>query len=87
MDERVKDTLAEALHLSDPAERRAYLDCSCAGNEALRAEVESLLAASEEAGDFFDGRILPHNLAAQGVFKVSERIASALVSRIRPNNG
>ena len=42
----------EALRLNVPAERRAYLDGVCSGNEALRQEVESLLKAYEEAGDF-----------------------------------
>jgi eukaryotic-like serine/threonine-protein kinase len=42
----------EALRLSVPAERRAYLDGVCSGNEALREDVESLLRAYEQAGDF-----------------------------------
>ncbi len=36
-----------------PAERQAYLDQACAGNQALRQEVESLLSAFERSGDFF----------------------------------
>jgi tetratricopeptide (TPR) repeat protein/predicted Ser/Thr protein kinase len=34
------------------AEREAYLDAACAGDTDLRREVESLLAADEEADDF-----------------------------------
>src|SRR5262245_5212057 len=34
------------------AERAAYLDEACAGDEALRQRVEELLRASEEAGGF-----------------------------------
>ncbi len=45
-----KEIFAEALRLSIPAERRAYLDQACAGNAALRQEVESLLEAYEQAG-------------------------------------
>jgi hypothetical protein len=44
--------LATALEISEAAERRAYLDRACAGDAALRAEVESLLAANSAAGDF-----------------------------------
>jgi tetratricopeptide (TPR) repeat protein len=37
-----------------PAERAAFLARSCAGQEELRREVESLLAAHEAAGPFLD---------------------------------
>ncbi len=39
-----------------PAERAAFLDRVCAGDGALRAEVESLLAAAEQNAGFF-GRV------------------------------
>jgi tetratricopeptide (TPR) repeat protein len=48
-----KTIFGETLRLSGPAERQAYLDQACAGNEALRHDVESLLSAYEHAGDFF----------------------------------
>ena len=44
----------EALRLSVAAERAAYLDQACAGDLALRQEVESLLSAHAQAGDFLD---------------------------------
>ena len=37
----------------EPAEREAYLADACAGDEALRREVESLLGCRTEAQDFF----------------------------------
>src|SRR5437867_4286129 len=37
-----------------PAERAAFLDKSCAGDESLRQQVEALLAAHEEAGSFIE---------------------------------
>jgi serine/threonine protein kinase len=37
-----------------PAERSAFLDESCAGNESLRRHVEALLAAHDEAGSFIE---------------------------------
>ena len=38
----------------DPAGRAAFLDQECAGNAELRAEVESLVAAHEQAGTFLE---------------------------------
>ena len=42
----------EALRLTNPTERAAYLDQACAGDLVLRQEVESLLAAHAKVGDF-----------------------------------
>jgi hypothetical protein len=46
---RVKEILFEATLLSG-AEREAYLTAACAGDEALRREVESLLAYHDVRG-------------------------------------
>lgn len=37
-----------------PADRIAFLDRQCAGDAALRAEVERMLAADAEAGSFLE---------------------------------
>ena len=50
---RVTDLFNAALE-REPAERAAFLDRECGGDEALRAEVASLLAAHEGAGGFLD---------------------------------
>ena len=51
--QRLKDVFADAREL--PAERRpAYLTEACEGNDALRQEVESLLASSERAERFLE---------------------------------
>ena len=39
-----------ALEREDPAERAAYLDAACAGDPALRRQVESLLQAHAAVG-------------------------------------
>ncbi|HMF15682.1 MAG TPA: serine/threonine-protein kinase, partial [Gemmataceae bacterium] len=44
---------AEALEIADPQERAVFLERACAGNEDLRASVESLLAAYD-AGSFLE---------------------------------
>ncbi len=46
--EQIKDLL-EAVLERPPAQRAAFLDEACAGDDALRAEVASLLAAHEDA--------------------------------------
>jgi len=46
--QKIKDLFGEALE-QDPAGRKAFLDQACNGDQALRAEVESLLTASDPA--------------------------------------
>lgn len=43
-----------ALELKDPEERTAYLDEACAGDGALRAQIDALLKWDSEAGGFMD---------------------------------
>ncbi len=52
-----------ALEREDPGERAAYLDCACAGQPALRRQVEELLRSHREAGTFLDVPA-PEQLAA-----------------------
>src|SRR5437899_4415085 len=44
----------EALQKTKPAERAAYLDQACAGDDELRRNVEMLLRAQAKAGDFLN---------------------------------
>ena len=44
----------EALQKPSPEERAAYLTDVCAGNDALRCNVEMLLKAHAKAGDFLN---------------------------------
>src|SRR6266849_2724001 len=46
--QKVKEVLHGALELT-PAQRPAFLDRACAGDDSLRQEVESLLASSDKA--------------------------------------
>jgi tRNA A-37 threonylcarbamoyl transferase component Bud32 len=43
-----------ALEKATPAERAAYLDEACAGNETLRRRVEAMLAAHPRVGQFLE---------------------------------
>lgn len=58
------ETSKEALEILDeylrrsPAERPGFLSMACANNKELRKEVNSLLAAEDESGDFMDEPLL-----------------------------
>ena len=54
----VKSIFGKAVDLPSPV-RAAYLDEACAGNPPLRAEVESLLQAHEDASRFLQDRRPP----------------------------
>lgn len=56
--EREKQIFDATLERS-PAERAAFVELACASDPALRTEVESLLAALEDAGVFIDTTISP----------------------------
>ncbi|MFY9572056.1 MAG: protein kinase, partial [Blastocatellia bacterium] len=46
------ETIFQAALARTPSSRSAFLDDACSGDNELRREVESLLAAHEEAGSF-----------------------------------
>src|SRR6476620_9988904 len=48
--QQLKQIFQSALE-RNPAERSAFLSQACAGDEALRSEVESLIASHDQAGD------------------------------------
>jgi len=48
------DRLFHSVLEREPTERAAFLDEACAGDEALRQQVEVLLTAHEEAGSFIE---------------------------------
>jgi hypothetical protein len=52
--DRVESVFANALAKPSPQERAAYLDEACAGDDALRHRVESLIQAHDGAGSFLD---------------------------------
>src|SRR6202521_5460217 len=59
--ERTKEILEQALCLA-PEARQAYLESACGADADLRMEVESLIAAHEEAGSQFLGAAAPEVL-------------------------
>jgi serine/threonine protein kinase len=51
--ERAKELFYQALE-HQPAERPAFFDAACAGDETIRAELESLVAEEQRIGDFMN---------------------------------
>jgi eukaryotic-like serine/threonine-protein kinase len=51
---RANDLFLKALALPSPGERLALLDQECAGDAALRAEVDAMLEANARAGNFLE---------------------------------
>src|SRR5262245_2739598 len=51
---RANDVFLAAAEVESPAERRRFLDQHCGDDAGLRAQVESLLAASAKAGSFLN---------------------------------
>ena len=56
--DQVKSIFGKAQEFAAPALRAAYVEEACGGAAALRAEVERLLAAADEAGSFMAGPAL-----------------------------
>src|SRR4051794_4118641 len=50
-----RSVFERALELAQGGEREAYLDHACTDKPELRAQIDSLLKAHDEAGSFLDG--------------------------------
>lgn len=51
--ERKQSLFDAARELTDPLQRRAFLEAGCGGDLALLAKIEKLLLAGERAEEFF----------------------------------
>jgi serine/threonine protein kinase/tetratricopeptide (TPR) repeat protein len=72
-----KAVFDRAHEIASPTERQAYLDQACSGAPALRARVEALLRAYEEAGSFLDTPINPLTEAYRSVGDTSRHTPPA----------
>jgi serine/threonine protein kinase len=78
-----EDVFFAALEKGAPAERAAYLQVACAGNEALRCRVEALLAAHAQVGRFLERPVV----GAEGVAAmVGVETAAADLSFLAPSS-
>ena len=79
-----EEILQAAVEKPTPAERRAFIESVCGGDEALRTEVEGLLRAHEAAGNFLEeslfepaatvGLLAAHVGGVVGPYKLLEQI-------------
>jgi eukaryotic-like serine/threonine-protein kinase len=74
-----------ALELSGPAERAAYLQEACAADAALRQRVEKLLQAHDEAGGFFSEPLKPNTSAgtSEGPVAINMEKAGDVIGRYK----
>ncbi|HET6881813.1 MAG TPA: serine/threonine-protein kinase, partial [Pirellulales bacterium] len=70
---KANDIFLHAIELGSAAERRQYLDAACTGDEPLRAEVEALLAAGDQAGSFLESPAVAPALLATVEQPIAER--------------
>lgn len=83
--EKVTEIFHAASEMDD-GDRAAFVDEACAGDDALRREVESLLAANQDAGNFisepivgpFASDLLQNNGLAPGQMLLHYRIISKI---------
>ena len=79
---RAVDAVLRATLACDPAQRDAFVAEACADDEALRREVESLLAAHDASEDDFLERPAVESFAAPLTQRpLGERLATALAGR------
>src|SRR5689334_15830572 len=81
---RVKEVFLEAADLA-PDHRGEYLASACGGDVALRAEVERLLAAYDEAGGTFSGTGPSAFLADRfdrGTFVPNDKVGRFTIARL-----
>ena len=71
--EHIKEIFSLALRKPSPGEREQYLTEACQGEPELRQQVESLLQAYEQAGEFLDKTV---NLTASNF--VAERVGTMI---------
>jgi serine/threonine-protein kinase len=72
----IKNVFGRALELGG-ANRAAFLDTACAGDDELRAEVEALLAANDTTGSFLDSPPASPAVAQQLAGAVGAGLAGA----------
>jgi serine/threonine-protein kinase len=79
---RVLDAVLQSVLAAEPARREAIIAEACRSDEALRRDVESLLAAHARAGDGFLERPAAESLGgSEAPRTLAERLAIALAGR------
>src|SRR5438876_1218408 len=71
--QRVMEILGEAIERA-PDSREAWVEAACAGDEALRADVASLLAREKQAAEYVEGQPISEYANANNL-SINERLA------------
>src|SRR5437588_2439902 len=80
---QIKEVLHQAVDLA-PRERSAYLDRSCNGDAEFRREVDELIAASNNAGEFLEAPALAATAAVEDfAARLEGSLVDAIVGRYR----
>ncbi|MHC4680696.1 MAG: serine/threonine protein kinase, partial [Planctomycetota bacterium] len=64
--QKVKAIFVKALDIQGTEERKQYLRKACKGDDKLQAEVEALLEAKKEVGDFLELPVVNADMTLQG---------------------
>ena len=59
-----------AIEIGNPAERARYLENACKNDPKLRAEVDALLKAHEQAGDYLEAPAVGANVTLNGPVQI-----------------
>ncbi|HEX2601041.1 MAG TPA: hypothetical protein VHL32_02925, partial [Gemmatimonadaceae bacterium] len=78
---RVVDAILRASLSCEPSQRDAFVVEACGGDEEIRIEVASLLAAHDRAGDFLDRPAAEQLVASSAPPSLISRLATALAGR------
>jgi len=77
-----KAVFCQALGITDPEQRRQFLDQACGTDKALREQIERLLALSQSAGDFFKDCVPALELVTADAAQVLSAAESAVAPEI-----
>jgi hypothetical protein len=83
--QREEDLYAAARLLTDPAERRRFLDRSCTGEPALRTRIDELLTAEQDAEQFFTESGSALNVSAAAILLPPNAPVSAAAVPANPS--
>jgi eukaryotic-like serine/threonine-protein kinase len=82
MTDRTESIFTAAADLASPEERAAYLEQACAGNAALRAQLEALLRAHARTGHLLD-QPLPGVAKLATAFECGARSGAVIAGRYK----
>jgi serine/threonine protein kinase/Flp pilus assembly protein TadD len=80
----VRSIFNRAQEIDHPDERTAYLDAACGADAVMRAEVDALLAAADQAGSFMQGPVTSPYAGSNSPTSAMESVAEGPGTVIGP---